>query len=313
MTATCGPRRITAVIPVYRSAKGAIAAASALARQALPAGVSLEILIVDDGSGDDTPDLIQAGLPPLAQLVSLSANVGRSGARNAGARRATGDLLLFMDCDCLPADGNFIVEQIRAWRDGVVASTGPVLGTGHGFWSRYQAGASARRAMQHAAGAFYSGSGPNLMVSRAAFDACDGFDPGYRAYGFEDRDLLLRLIAAGGDIAWASNAVVRHMDDLDLPTVCRKMALAGGSAAMRFGVSHPDAYRRLGYARLDARLHPRLHLVAKVFRAIGPRLSHLLDPVLNWRGIPYAAKAFAVKALVAMHYTSGTSGPASDD
>jgi glucosyl-dolichyl phosphate glucuronosyltransferase len=93
-----------------------------------------EIVVVDNGSNDDTPRL-------LAELTSAVADAGRpagyfravretrlglSAARNRAIREARGELLLFLDDDALPAPG-WLESYVEAFRDPRVgAAGGPV-------------------------------------------------------------------------------------------------------------------------------------------------------------------------------------------
>lgn len=296
---------VSVVIPTYRDADRAIELVDVLQAQRLPAGTGMELVVVDDGSGDDACARMAAAIGTRATVVGLPANGGRSVARNAGADVARGDVLFFMDCDCLPADEALVAAHLAAWGAGVVATIGPVAGNGGGFWDRYQAAASLRRERQHAAGLHCSGSSQNMMVSRAAFEACGGFDPAFRTYGFEDRDLQLRL-ASRGRIAWAGEARVRHMDALALPTVCRKMAEAGGEAAVLFSERHPRAYDALGYAALDARAHRWLKLPGRAAGPLVQPLARAIDRLLGQAGVPHRLKAGLVKGLTALSYLHGT-------
>lgn len=64
-------------------------------------GVPFEIIVVDDGSHDQTVALVrekQASHPNLL-LIKSAENTGKGGAIKKGVEAATGDLLLFMDCD----------------------------------------------------------------------------------------------------------------------------------------------------------------------------------------------------------------------
>jgi glycosyltransferase involved in cell wall biosynthesis len=297
-------RCVSIVMPVFRDGERAIALVRALAGQVLPPGVACEVVVVDDGSGDGTADRIDAAVGDRITLHRFPANRGRAAARNAGAELARGEVIAFVDCDCLPADAQLIAAHLRGWTADTVASIGPVTGTGHGFWHHYQSDASRRRARQHAAGSAFSGSSQNLMVSRAALRACGGFDESYRTYGFEDRDLQVRL-GRLGRIAWADAAVVRHMDELRLALVCRKMREAGGAASALFAARHPEAYRALGYAALDARLHPWLRWPGRVAGAVVPPLSRL-EGVLECRLLPYALRYAFVKALSGGSFLAGT-------
>lgn len=296
---------LSVVIPTYRDGARARAAAEAMLAQALPDGVAHEVIVVDDGSDDDTPDHLARSTDPRLRVVRLPVNVGRSAARNAGAADARGDGIVFMDCDCLPTSDGFLAAHLTALAEGAVASTGDVTGADGGFWERYQRDASARRARQHAAGVRYSGSSQNLAVDRAAFERIGGFDTGYTRYGFEDRDLLLRL-AAVGPIAWTPRAEVRHLDLLDMAQVSRKMREAGEHSSTRFASGHPQAYVALGYARLDARRNAWLRVVAHALAPALPCVARTVDRLLPLQAVPHAFKAALVRALTGLSYSVGT-------
>lgn len=297
--------RVSVVIPVYRDANRAIELVHAMQLQQLPQGTSTEIILVDDGSDDGSADRIEEFLGNQISLHRLPTNSGRATARNVGAAASSGEVLMFVDCDCLPSGDDLIAAHLAAWAAGVVATIGPVTGDGDGFWHRYQSAASKRRSRQHAAGITFSGSSQNLMVSRPAFESCGGFDNAYRTYGFEDRDLQLRL-AHYGQIAWAPAAGVRHMDTLTLPLVCRKMIEAGGLAAVLFSLRYPHAYRALGYAALDTRQHRWLRLPAQLLdKIIGP-MARIGDRLIRNPLVPYGLKSRLVKILSGISYLVGT-------
>jgi glycosyltransferase involved in cell wall biosynthesis len=296
---------VSVIIPVHRDATRALAAADAMWAQDVSDADALQVIVVDDGSGDGTAEQLADRMDPRARLLVLPANAGRSGARNAGAAIAEGEFLVFMDCDCLPVGGGFLQAHLAALRAGAVASTGDVLGADDGFWDRYQREASLRRRRQHAAGMHYAGSSQNLAVRRDAFAAIGGFDTGYRRYGFEDRDLLLRL-AALGPIAW-TDAAVRHLDCIELAQVARKMAEAGAWSSLRFARRHPAAYRALGFAALDARRRPWLRPAARLLDRALPLLARCIGPRLEAGWIPYAARATVARLVTGLGYLAGTS------
>lgn len=291
------------VIPVFRDGARAVEAVRAIQAQILPEGTTLEILVVDDCSGDDTLAHLQSIEGDRARVIALPKNLGRSGARNTGAAQARGESIVFMDCDCVPTDPDFIAMHLRALGDAV-ASTGRVIGADEGFWSRYQGDASQRRKRQHADGLAYSGSSQNLAVRTDAFRAIGGFDTGYKQYGFEDRDLLLRL-ARVGRVAWTEAATVRHRDALRMREVARKMAEAGQHSSARFASMHPEAYGALGYGRLDARRHGVLGVIARAVGALLPLVAGVVDGLIALP-LPYALKAWAVRLTTALAYWCGT-------
>lgn len=300
------PNLISAVIPVYRDAERALRAAAALLALDVPAGNSLEVILVDDGSGDGTAERIAAGLPEGARLVRLEHNHGRSGARNAGAARARGAWLVITDCDCLPSAEYFLLAHWRHFDTGVVATVGPVVGAGKGFWHEFQVRTARRGAARHRSGMDYAGSTQNLVVRRENFQAIGGFDEGFSAYGFEDRDLLIRL-GKLGRIAWVDDAVIEHHDDLSLGNVCRKMHEAGAKGSGRYFASlHPEAYRALGYAAIDARLHPARGWLARLLRPVHKPALAAAAVLLEWRWLPLWLRIVMARSLNGYSYLLGT-------
>ena len=59
----------------------------------------LELIVVDDGSRDDTADVVKAIGDPRVRYVPLGRNRGLSAARNAGLAESRGEFLAFQDSD----------------------------------------------------------------------------------------------------------------------------------------------------------------------------------------------------------------------
>jgi glycosyltransferase involved in cell wall biosynthesis len=296
---------ISVVMPVFEDGARALAAIRSLLTQDLPSDMLLEIVVVDDGSRDSTATLIAGLTDERVELVRSAENRGRSEARNLGARRARSPFLVFIDSDCMPATDRLLVEHAASLRMGAVASVGFVAGSGEGFWDRYQWDASLRRERQFRNGCTYSGSSQNLAVLKSAFEEIGGFDTGFRNYGFEDRDLLLRL-ADNGDIVWTRGAGVRHLDAVVLGAICRKMAESGETSAGRFAERHPAAYRALGYAAFDCRRRPWLKPLASLLGPGMPRFAERIEPLLHMRWIPYPLRKGIVKLASGLSFLYGT-------
>lgn len=262
------------------------------------------IVIVDDGSDRPLASTL-AGLPSQVPLkfVRLDGTGNRSIARNAGARAAGGSHLYFVDSDCAPSDPGVLSRLARAFDDpDVTVAGGPVRGVGTGFWHRYQERAVIARRRRGNARALTSA---NLLVARDAFDAVGGFDEGYTSYGFEDRDLILRLVQVGA-AAFRPDAVVEHADALSMVAVSRKMFEAGRGSSERFRERHPEAYAALGYARIDASLRPWLRPLASIVAPAAIRLAPWIDRVVD-RHAPFWLAGPAVKLVGALSFLYGTS------
>jgi glycosyltransferase involved in cell wall biosynthesis len=85
---------ISVIIPAYNSAAWIGEAIQSALDQTLP---PFEVLVVDDGSRDNTREVV-SGFPPPVRIIS-QANGGPGKARNLGARSAQGDWLAFLDSD----------------------------------------------------------------------------------------------------------------------------------------------------------------------------------------------------------------------
>ncbi len=87
--------RISVVMPVYNAEKLLDECLGALRANV---GVDYEILIVDDSSTDRSREIAAAH---GCRVVPSGGRLGPAGARNVGAREATGDILFFVDSDVM--------------------------------------------------------------------------------------------------------------------------------------------------------------------------------------------------------------------
>src|SRR5678816_1140531 len=92
------PLSVSVIMPVYNGAQWLAAAVESVLRQTLS---NLEVLIVDDGSVDETACIAErfAARDSRVQLLSLSSNRGQSAARNLALERARGAWIAPVDAD----------------------------------------------------------------------------------------------------------------------------------------------------------------------------------------------------------------------
>jgi mycofactocin glycosyltransferase len=177
-------------------------------------------------------------------------------ARNAGARLATGQWLVFVDADTSPAP-----SLLDAYFDPPPAPSTAVLAGGIVDTAPDGAGATARHSVareQMSQSKTLQRDWPyaqtaNCAMRRSAFEQVGGF--AVQARAGEDAELCFRLKAAGWEIEKRAAAVVKHKSRETLPALLTQLAHHGSGAAWanrRFPGSFPpptpnQVARRLGH------------------------------------------------------------------
>ncbi len=167
-----------------------------------------EVVLVDDGSKDDTQQI--AARHTWVRHVHQS-NMGLSYARNVGARAATGDILAYTDSDCM-ADPDWLYYLVNTLLSGEYAGVGgPNISPPAEDWIQACVSASPGGpshvlltdvVAEHIPGC-------NMAFHRWAFEMVGGFDVEYRKAG-DDVDFCWRLQGLGHVIAFSPAAIVWH-------------------------------------------------------------------------------------------------------
>ncbi|MFG1988789.1 glycosyltransferase family 2 protein [Actinoplanes sp. NPDC048988] len=110
---------ISVVAPVYNEGPGVERFVRRLTEVLTGAGLRYELVLVDDGSGDDSWDRIvrQSLLDRRVRGVQLSRNFGKEPAVLAGLEHAAGDAVVVIDSD-LQHPPSAIPAMVRRWREG---------------------------------------------------------------------------------------------------------------------------------------------------------------------------------------------------
>jgi len=100
------PELVSVILPVFNEAENLKELLPALFRSLEAFGLSYEVIVVDDGSIDQTREIVQQLARPQLRLVQLRRNAGQTAALMAGIRFSKGDILVSMDGDLQndPAD-----------------------------------------------------------------------------------------------------------------------------------------------------------------------------------------------------------------
>lgn len=291
------PPAISVVIPAYNAAELIEATLLALQAQHLDA----EIIVVDDASSDATAACV--GRHRDVRLLRLEQNQGRAAARNAGAGLACAEVLLFLDCDRVPAGPDFLSAHLSLSGQAADGACGTVEAAGSGFWARYQNHPCQPHGARVPLTAF---SSANFSIRRSRFHSLGGFDTRYRRYGFEDRDFYARLLAAGGHLVSAPDARAQHIDQVSLAQSWQRLQECGEDSADRFRSAHPEQYRRMAYWYLDAGAHPLLWPFGRCLGwMLRPTLAGM-DRMLAIEWLPFALRSAVAKAYSAAAFLYGT-------
>jgi polyisoprenyl-phosphate glycosyltransferase len=115
--------KLSIIIPCYyNEANIPVTTQELLANEArLPAGVEVEYVLVDDGSGDNTVQALlafQRQVPDRVRVVELAGNVGSYNAIVAGMEYATGDCMVIITAD-LQDPPELMVRMLEYWQQGI--------------------------------------------------------------------------------------------------------------------------------------------------------------------------------------------------
>lgn len=99
--------KISVITPVYNRQDCILQCLESVASQHVPGGFEVEHVVADDGSSDESPAIVReyAALHSGVKAVVLPRNGGTNAARNAAARAATGEWVLFLDSDDIMLPG----------------------------------------------------------------------------------------------------------------------------------------------------------------------------------------------------------------
>lgn len=173
---------------------------------------SRRIVVVNDGSDDPRYQAVVARHRDIAEYLVLAQNRGPAAARNAGAARATGDWLVFIDDDCEPPPYwlDWICAAIVANHDAdaIGGTTCPLPSSLRRFVPRLVADGGFFPQPVVRNGRLLMLVTANLAVRRSAFAAVGGFDESMITT--EDRNLTYRLGRGGAVLHFDPGWFVYH-------------------------------------------------------------------------------------------------------
>lgn len=290
--------RLAVVVPTYRRPALLRRCLSSLAEQDVGLG-EFEVAVVDDGSGDETPVVLDEMTSQLPNLTwaSQPGNRGPAAARNRAVAMTTAPLLLFLDDDIVasrtllrthlelhrdaPATRGFVglvewlpelrVSPFMRWLDSTYLQ--------FAYHTTLQPGPLA-----HPSEAFYT---CNLSLQRAVFEKAGGFDERFPYPAYEDIEIGVRLAEVGFELHYRPEALAWHARTISLRQFAARMEKVAESAVV-LQRTHPELPVDT-HGMLDASRSPLTRAVLSVVAPVLPRIGrHNLRSALYWSTIAAA-------------------------
>ena len=212
------PVSLSIIVPVYNNSRDLKECLSAIKAASSP---NTEIIVVDDGSTDDT---FSTASRFGVRTLQLAKNSGVAAARNYGARHAQGEILFFVDADVVIPLGA-VKRVIEVFEENPALTA--VFGS-YDAQPRAKGTVSQYRNLLHhfvhqkgntEASTFWAGCG---AVRRRAFENIGGFDERrYRHPSIEDIELGYRLRQAGHRIFLDKSLQVTHLKQWTISSIIR--------------------------------------------------------------------------------------------
>ncbi|WP_445146031.1 glycosyltransferase family 2 protein [Dyella sp. Tek66A03] len=211
------------IVPVFNKVDYTLTCLAALA--ACRDASSYEVIVVDDGSSDDT----SVRVPAIegVRYIRNSSNQGFIGSCNRGAAQAHGEYLVFLNNDTAVQPGWLdallrIFESHRdaglvgaklLYPDGTLQEAGGILYTDGrgGNYGRFDAALDPR--YTYVRDVDYC-SGAAIAIRKVLFDRLGGFDDRYRPAYYEDADLSMRVREAGLRVLYQPRSLVIHFEGI---------------------------------------------------------------------------------------------------
>lgn len=259
---------VSVVIPTYNRRGLITRVIEGLSRQSL-SSERYEIIVVVDGSTDDTAAALRSLQLPVPLHILEQENRGPAAARNTGFRAAKASLILFLDDDMLP-DSGLIAAHLAAH-----SGSDRTIALGAIFLSSDSPSSLASECFQREIGALHlerrrSAEADwqitdcvfsNTSIRRELLEEVGGFDEEFRMR--EDLELGARLFHVGVQPRYASNAVTYQQYQKSSADLIRDIEVFAAGDVM-FAQKHPEALIRghLNWLRQKPSLKQRLRRMA---------------------------------------------------
>lgn len=319
-----GKNFISVIVPSFNRRSEIEGLLTSLDQQELPKD-EFEVIIVDDGSTDDTSEYVAKIIETKRLQIQFirQDHKGPGAARNLGMENARGDVFVFIDSDCTaPPDWLSVIKvafdddpELRAFggRDDALPDFPPLLLAINYSMTSFLTTGGMRGGKKKRLAKFYPRSF-NMGLHRTLYEKIGGF--GSLRHG-QDIEFSNRIIKSGEKVAYLRDSVVFHKRRTSLRTFFRQV--------FNWGVARINLYK-IDSAMLEplhfapavgfwfvalftvlALMAPAVFVVWKYFALVGivAVLLSALDAGLKWKNFKTALFVPVVMPLQISGYGLG--------
>jgi GT2 family glycosyltransferase len=204
---------VSIIIPTYNRKEELKQLLAALREQTL-SQKAYELIIIDDGSNDSTPEFLQREKERGSLSFAAQLHRGPGAARNEGMKLARGEIFVFTDTDCIP-HRHWLESLLRPFEDETAGAAGgpEIPDTDASFLPRcFQfvmtspLTTGGLRGAKKRIARYYPRTF-NMAISRKAYEKVGGFREWYHG---EDVEMSFRIRQAGFKLLYCEDAKVYH-------------------------------------------------------------------------------------------------------
>ncbi|MBN2306783.1 glycosyltransferase family 2 protein [Candidatus Peregrinibacteria bacterium] len=248
--------KLSVIIPTHNRAEILEICLNKITRQQ---GVDFEVIVVDDGSEDETAKVVAS----FENVIYIRQKASHQGiARNKGAKKATGDILLFIGDDIFTEPG-FLMQHMNVHTKN---PSEEVVVLGYTTWDpmldinpymKFLESSGWQFAYHLLKPGFTDHPEPykffytsNISLKKSLFDQ-EKFNSKFREYGWEDIELGYRLWKQHGmRLYYEPDAIAYHHHEIHETSLTARMQTVGRSAVQ------------------FEKLRPRVHIIPRGFQAL---------------------------------------------
>ena len=285
---------ISIIIPMYNAKKTILQTLNGLEKQTF---TNFEVIIVDDGSTDNSLSLIENFIKGSKLIIKTihEKNSGPAKARNLGVQNSNGEIIIFLDSDCIPPE-NWIEEMIKPLQGNIVGcNCGYKVKNKESIIARYIDYEIAKRHERLTKTSIDTVGTYSASFIKSIFLEVGGFDTKYRNASGEDFDFSFKIKNLGYNLIFTSNTFVYHYHPDTLSKYLKQQASRGYWRVRLYLENKDKIIKGDSYTGYEAQIQFVLSILAFIsifFVIINPLIPIIFISMFILSNVPIGIWAF---------------------